>query len=301
MPITATTLRGALTAVPGATSGNQVMPWSALAAGADEALSMLGVTTTDEAAAFLANMTLESAYFRTTTEYGSGQRYAPYIGRTFEQVTWSQNYAAFGVWCHDKGLITDPAQFVDNPASLSDLRWAWLGGVWFWQAKGLLPHAKAGEFRTVVLRINGGFNGYTERLALYRAFQGLGSDILPAPAAPAKAARAQIAEDGQVGNGTQAAFMRLLGASRYEYAVAYLQRQLNAAGWTGRTGYSLAPDGQGIYQNIAHDSAASDTCYALLCSLGFPNNAGTFSHPTSPGAQAWQRALNQGQIMGGRK
>lgn len=87
--------------------------------------------TTNQVAALLSECMMESAYFRVTEEYAKNGRYAPYIGRTFMQLTWKDNYAKFGQWCYDKQLIQDPNYFVKNPTKLADLQWAALGGVWY--------------------------------------------------------------------------------------------------------------------------------------------------------------------------
>lgn len=176
--------------------GGQVASVDALAAGLDDALRQAPKGLTKEgAAAFAATMAMESASFRTTEEYAKDGDYAPYIGRTFEQLTWRDAYAGFGTWLHDKKLLTDAAQFVKNPKSLADLRWAWLGGVWYWEAHDLWPHANQGNFLWVSQYVNGGAknagtnwtpNGWTARKAWYNAFLSLGAVLLPtAPAAPA--------------------------------------------------------------------------------------------------------------------
>lgn len=179
--------------------GGQVASLDQLAAGANDALGRLkraggGKLNVDQAAAFLATCTMEGAYLRTTTEYGSGQRYEPYVGRTFEQLTWRENYAAFGRWCRSLGLVTDPDIFVKNPPALSSLTWAWLGGVYYWTAprswgaygSTLLEVAENGNILAVSRAVNAGTPSWTGtpggmdvRRALFEAFRALGSSILP--------------------------------------------------------------------------------------------------------------------------
>ena len=103
-----------------------------LAAGANDAMRRVGCKTVTECALFMATLAQESAYFRTATEYGSGQRYAPYIGRGFEQVTWRANYAAYGAWAKSKGLVSDANLFVNQPTRLADSAHWWMTGVWYW-------------------------------------------------------------------------------------------------------------------------------------------------------------------------
>lgn len=192
MTLSGHTLRAALAAV-GAV-GRQIRSFDELAAGADTAMRQAppGLTVAG-AAAFLATAAVESAWFRTTTEFGSGQRYAPYVGRTFVQLTWRANYAGFGRWCHAKGLVGDPAVFANAPASLSDFRWAWLGAVYYFETHGIWRWANAGNFLAVSQAVNGGNgrvgtrfvpNGWVDRTTMYRVFLGAGGDLLPAGSAP---------------------------------------------------------------------------------------------------------------------
>jgi hypothetical protein len=194
-PLTGTTLRAALAAV-GAV-GKQVKSFDELAAGANTALAAAPAGLTPAgAAAFLATCAVESAWFRTTTEYGTGQRYAPYVGRTFVQLTWRENYLGFGRWCKNKGLVTDADTFANEPATLSGFQWAWLGAVYYFEMHGLWRYANADNMLAVSQAVNGGDrrigtsfvpNSWTERRAMYRVF--LAANIaLPsaASATPAK-------------------------------------------------------------------------------------------------------------------
>lgn len=176
--LTGQTMRDALAAV-GAV-GKQIKSFDELAAGAVGALRQAptGLTSAG-AAAFLATCAVESAWWRTTTEYGTGQRYAPYIGRTFVQLTWKENYAGFGRWCKAKGLVDDSEVFVRTPAALSDFKWAWLGAVYYFEVHGLWRYANADNMLAVSQAVNGGNgrigtsfvpNGWSERRAMYRVF-----------------------------------------------------------------------------------------------------------------------------------
>lgn len=183
--LTGATVRAALSAV-GAV-GKQIVSFDELAAGAAGALAQAPAGLTPAGcAAFLATCAVESAWFRTTTEYGSGQRYAPYIGRTFVQLTWRENYAGFGRWCKNHGLVDDIDTFVKNPASLSGLRWAWLGPVYYFEVHGLWRYANADNFLAVSQAVNGGDgrigtsfvpNSWAERKAMHRVF--LAANIAP--------------------------------------------------------------------------------------------------------------------------
>lgn len=154
--------------------------------------------TTNKVAALISECMMESAWFRTTEEYSKIGRYAPYIGRTFIQITWKDNYASFGKWCVSVGLLTDPNYFVNNPASLADLKWAALGGVWYFTQvlfAGKPLTAYADDMLAVGRAVNLGSptskntpNGQKARDAAYKAVAGLGSvivpEVIPVPTTP---------------------------------------------------------------------------------------------------------------------
>lgn len=187
MTVTGAAIRAALVSV-GAV-GKQLRSFDELAAGADAALRAAPPGLTPEgAASFLADKAQESAYFRTTTEYGTKLRYDPYRGRGFQMVTWRENYASFGAWCRGRGLVSDANVFVNNPAALSDYRWAWLTGTWYFEANNLWGWANAGDHLRVSQAVNGGRgragtsfvpNHWRERNAMFQAFRKLGSTLLP--------------------------------------------------------------------------------------------------------------------------
>lgn len=225
MALAAATVQNALRAA-GAV-GKQIKSWDELAAGANDALSRIPNLTKEGAAAFLASCAQESAYFRTTTEYGTGQRYAPFIGRTFIQLTWQENYAAFGSWAKGKGIIGDAQQFVKNPVSLSDYRWAWLGPVFYFEKNNLWKWANPGLFKAVSQAINGGVgragtsfipNGWKERQQMYAAFLAAGSVLVPGPV--------------QSVSGSAQGLPSLSYGMKNHPAVASLQRFCNLYNWT---------------------------------------------------------------------
>lgn len=131
-------------------------------------------------AMFLAQCGHESDGFNTTQEYGTGQRYAPYIGRTWIQITWQANYAAFGRWAADQGLITDPNYFVANPTALADLKWAGIGAAWYWTVArpAINDLSDNGDVAGVTQLINGGQNGIADRRDRYNQAIALGNRLL---------------------------------------------------------------------------------------------------------------------------
>lgn len=196
MTLTAADIERGLRGVTGAV-GRQMVSMSELAAGANSALAQAPAgLTVKGAAAFLATMAQESMWFRVTEEIRKNRPYAPYIGRTFEQVTHRPNYLAFGRWCKAKGLVEDAEFFVNNPKRLADYQWAWLGGVWYFEANGLWPYANRGDFLAVSRGVNMGNPrsthtpaGMLTRNAAYKAFLAVGDALLPETKEPTVATR----------------------------------------------------------------------------------------------------------------
>lgn len=92
------------------------------------------------------------------TEPGDGLRFR---GRGLIQLTGRANYKtasdALGV------------DLIAHPERLGEPELACRSAAWFWQAHKLNALADAGDFERLTKRINGGLNGYPERLALWEA------------------------------------------------------------------------------------------------------------------------------------
>ena len=82
----------------------------------------------------------------------SQQRYYPYIGRGFVQITWRENYERYG---HIVGvdLVTFPSEAC-RPATAAKVLAA------FFKVCHVYQLAEAQDWRGVRKRINGGFNGW---------------------------------------------------------------------------------------------------------------------------------------------
>ncbi|UVJ45555.1 glycoside hydrolase family 19 protein [Pseudomonas sp. LS1212] len=89
---------------------------------------------------------------------GDGQKYR---GRGLIQVTGRANYQA----CSE-ALFSD-SRLLNTPELLEQPVYASMSAGWYWQSKGLNTLADKGDFREITRRINGGFNGMTDRQALY--------------------------------------------------------------------------------------------------------------------------------------
>lgn len=198
----------------------------AMAAG----LALAECTNVNRIAMFLAQTGEESDGFNTTQEYGTGQRYAPYIGRTWIQITWQANYALFGQWAADQGLIDDPNYFVNNPAALADLKWAGIGAAWYWVvARPTINNlCDQGDIVGVTQLINGGQNGITDRRARYQQAIALGDRLL-----------LLIAPKGPLMALSDAQQQQLLDA------VLDIQTQLRGPGLTGWPELGQRADGNG--------------------------------------------------------
>lgn len=124
-------------------------------------LALAQCGTVQRIAMWLAQIGHESDGFRATEEYAKNGRYAPYIGRTWIQITWQENYAKFGVWCVQQGLLDDADYFVHNPAALAEDRWAAIGPAWYWTVARpqINELSDSGDLLGVTKAINGGTNG----------------------------------------------------------------------------------------------------------------------------------------------
>ncbi|WP_114287729.1 peptidoglycan-binding protein [Candidatus Halocynthiibacter alkanivorans] len=88
-----------------------------------------------------------------------------YSGRSGIQVTGRANYALFTAWAQAK--IPDAPDFVASPDLLNTDPWEGLAPLWYWERRKLNRYADRGDIEMVTRRINGGLNGYRDRLELY--------------------------------------------------------------------------------------------------------------------------------------
>ncbi len=98
----------------------------------------------------------------TVIQDGDGKLYA---GRTAMQITGKANYAAFYNWCAAAGL--NPPNFIVTPDALTTDPWEGLGPVWFWSTRDLNALADRNDIEQITKRVNGGLNGYADRLGWY--------------------------------------------------------------------------------------------------------------------------------------
>lgn len=143
----------------------------------------------DREAMFLAQVAHESDRFRALEEYASGQRYEGrrdlgnirlgdgrrFKGRGLIQLTGRDNYAAYSAFAYG-----DPNYLLEYPEVVALLPDAARAAGWFWGSRNLNDLADVGDFRQVTRRINGGLNGWEDRLRLYQR----ASEIFAASANP---------------------------------------------------------------------------------------------------------------------
>ncbi len=140
----------------------------------NRAMAEAQITTTKRKAMFLAQLAHESVQLRYFEEIASGAAYegrrdlgnvrpgdgVRYKGRGPIQITGRANYRAAG---KALGLPLEA-----NPKMASRPSVGFRIAAWYWKSRGLNAYADRGDFRGVTLRINGGYNGYSDRLNYYR-------------------------------------------------------------------------------------------------------------------------------------
>ena len=141
------------------------------------AMNEFEINTPQRQAAFLAQIAHESGSLRYVHELASGEAYEGrkdlgndqpgdgirYKGRGLIQITGKANYCACG-----DSLGVD---LVGSPELLEGTDLACRSAAWFWQDRGLNELADKGDFKLITKRINGGYNGYQDRLAFYERAQ----------------------------------------------------------------------------------------------------------------------------------
>lgn len=98
------------------------------------------------------------------TQKGDGLKF---MGKTTIQLTGRGNVTKFYKWCVKKGL--NPPDFASNPNLLNTDPWEGLAPIWYWdegnpEGVSLNKYAKINNSEMVTKRVNGGLNGYADRL-----------------------------------------------------------------------------------------------------------------------------------------
>lgn len=153
----------------------------------NDAMQEFGIDTPARQAAFLSQVAHESGSLRYTLELASGHAYdsradlgntrpeaieaakrndttpgAFYKGRGLIQITGYDNYAACSL-----ALFGNREALTQMPVILERKELAARSAAWFWSSRGLNGLADAGNFERITRRINGGLNGYADRVAYH--------------------------------------------------------------------------------------------------------------------------------------
>lgn len=175
--------------------GHSIGDYSPFTQPFNEAMVAANCTTVNRAAMWCAQIGHESAGLRYMEEIADGSAYEgrqdlgnvhPGDGRRFKgrgpiQLTGRHNYGVFSQWAHRAGYVGSPTYFVDHPGEVATPRWGFLAAAWYWtQARpDLNALADAGNVWDATQRINGGWNGWDDRLARWNRCRALGAALLP--------------------------------------------------------------------------------------------------------------------------
>ncbi len=123
-----------------------------------------GINKCREKAHFLAQVLHESGNFRFTKEInGEHASYAPWYGRGLIQITLKANYQKYGSYIQEDVTSSDAARnkLVALPHSV-------LSAFWYFEvSRKLASIAEEDDFIKITAVINGGFNGYNDRLTIF--------------------------------------------------------------------------------------------------------------------------------------
>ena len=150
----------------------------------NDAMAEFGIDSPRRIQAFLAQVAHESAELRYTREIASGAAYDTgrlaerlgntpeadgdgqrYKGRGLIQITGRYNYRRCS-WA----LYNNAETLLDHPELLEDTIPAARSAAWFWWSRGLNVTADCpNSFQTITRVINGGLNGYAERVSYFES------------------------------------------------------------------------------------------------------------------------------------
>lgn len=85
------------------------------------------------------------------------------------QVTGRSNHCEFRDWCR-RNIDPNAPDFEAQPDLINTDPWEGLTGIWYWSTRRLNRYADEGDIEMITKRINGGLNGYADRLEWYTRF-----------------------------------------------------------------------------------------------------------------------------------
>lgn len=86
-----------------------------------------------------------------------------FMGRDLIQCTGRSNYRSLTDWVH-ANLDPDAPDFEENPELLEQPEWLGIAVIWYWTTRVSASYVEAGNIEMITRQINGGLNGYTDRL-----------------------------------------------------------------------------------------------------------------------------------------
>lgn len=130
----------------------------------NEGFREFGMTTCRQKAHFLAQCCHESMGLRRTTEIGGRNKpYAPWYGRGLIQLTWQDVYKKYGEYI---GEDFESGEVARN--KIAQYPHCVKSAFWFYCVnKNVIKFAKNDDFNMVTALINGGFNGYNDRVECF--------------------------------------------------------------------------------------------------------------------------------------
>ncbi|MDP9809342.1 putative chitinase [Rhizobium tibeticum] len=181
---------------------------------------------------------------------GDGKKY---MGRTGTQLTGKANYQAFYDWCEAKGF--NPPDFVANPDLVNTDPWEGLVPLWYWDSRKLNRYADQGDIETITKKINGGMNGFDDRVSHFARLSLVVLGLKPTQIREFQASKGLVS-DGDVGPKTRAALhaelLALSGATTAQGFVSapvvadkpvvpaavetQVKKKFNLLGWLGGLG-----------------------------------------------------------------
>ena len=134
-----------------------------------------GITTEKRLDAFLSQLAEETDGFRSLREYASGAAYegrkdlgntqpgdgVKFRGRGGIMITGRTNYAATSKHLYGDNRLLDTPQLLEQPAP------AMLSSMHYWQSRGCNELADVGDYKGITKKINGGLNGWADRLTYW--------------------------------------------------------------------------------------------------------------------------------------
>ena len=97
------------------------------------------------------------------TQPGDGSKFRGY---TSMMITGRHNTSKFEEWCRQRFGDEVPS-FITNPKDMLLDPWEGLAPIWYWTTRGLSRYAAENDIEMITRRINGGLNGFADRLRCY--------------------------------------------------------------------------------------------------------------------------------------